>query len=65
MRKMIVNRDQLTYGREFDVKQILYLSIVLVFRFTLSQVDSIVKQAASAEINEKSPTANESEQASQ
>jgi hypothetical protein len=62
---MIVNRDQLTYGREFDVKQILYLSIVLVFRFTLSQVDSIVKQAASTEINEKSPIANESEQASQ
>lgn len=46
MRGLIVNRDQLTYGREFDIKAIFYISMAIAARFTISKVDAIVRQSA-------------------
>jgi hypothetical protein len=45
LREYWIDRDQLTYGREFETKMIFYVSFIVGLRFTLSKIDSLVKKS--------------------
>jgi hypothetical protein len=45
LRRFVYDRDQLTYGREFEAKMAFYMSFVVACRFTFAKVDDLVKKA--------------------
>ena len=40
-----IERDQLTYGREFETKMTFYVGFIVGLRFTLSKIDTLVKKS--------------------
>lgn len=45
MRHFIYDRDQFTYGREFEIKMAFYMSFVVGCRFTFAKIDDMVRKA--------------------
>ena len=45
MHRMWIDRDQHTYGRDFELRMIIWMSFVFAVRCTITKLDSLMKQA--------------------